>query len=155
MAGAPSGSLRLTYRDTPLPAPPNPDFERAFDAYPPDIGARLRRLRDLIRETARETDGVGPLEETLKWGQPSFLTSESGSGTTVRIDRLKSRPDEYGLFVHCQTSLLDTYRQLYPDDLTFDGNRCLRFRVDEEPPEDVLRHCIALARTYHRNKRTR
>jgi hypothetical protein len=57
------------------------------------------------------------------------------------------------MFVHCQTSLLATYREFYSDVLRFDGKRCVEFNVDHDPPEKVLRHCIQLALTYHRGKR--
>jgi hypothetical protein len=60
-----------------------------FKAYPPGLRARLLTLRALVFDTAARTEGVGRLTETLKWGQPSYLTEETGSGSTVRIDRLK------------------------------------------------------------------
>ena len=47
-------------------------------------------LRGLVFDTAARTAGVGGLTEALKWGQPSYLTEQTGSGTTVRIDRLKA-----------------------------------------------------------------
>ena len=65
------------------------DVASVFKAYPPRIRAKLMALRELVFDTARRTGGVGPLTETLKWGQPSYLTEATGSGTTVRIDRLK------------------------------------------------------------------
>jgi len=111
------------------------------------------RLRQLIFETAAGLEGVGPLDETLKWGQPSYLTSQTKSGTTIRVDQNKSKPDQYCLFVHCQTSLLATYREFYADVLRINGKRCVEFNVDEDPPEDALRHCIELALTYHHHKR--
>ena len=114
--------------------------------------SKLMDLRQLIFDTACETDGVGKLEEALKWGQASYLTVQSRSGTTIRIDKIKSNSEQYGLFVHCQTSLIETYRSLYGDRLNFEGNRCVRFHLSDEPPKDVLRHCIALALTYHVNK---
>ena len=107
----------------------------------------------MIFETAAATDGVGPLLETLKWGQPSYLTAQSKSGTTVRIDQIKRRPGHYGMFVHCQTSLLTTYRDLYGDVLSFDGNRGVICQADQDPPTAALRHCIALALTYRRRNR--
>ena len=127
--------------------------EEVFRAYPGELRAKLMRLRQLIFETAWGLEEVGPLEETLKWGQPSYLTSQSKSGTTIRVDQNKSKPGQYCLFVHCQTSLLATYREFYADVLRFDGKRCVEFDVAEDPPEDALRHCIELALTYHRNKR--
>ena len=86
----------------------SPAVEAVFAAYPEPARGRLMALRRLILETAAATDGVGPLDETLKWGQPSYLTPKSRSGTTIRIDRLKT--GGYGLFVNCQTSLIETYR---------------------------------------------
>ena len=127
--------------------------EQVFRGYPNELRAKLMRLRQLIFETAAGLEGVGPLDETLKWGQPNYLTSQSKSGTTIRVDQNKSKPGQYCLFVHCQTSLLATYREFYADVLRFDGKRCVEFNVDEDPPEDALRHCIEFALTYHHHKR--
>jgi hypothetical protein len=64
----------------------NPAVEAAFDAYSKPVKAKLLALRRLIFDTAKATKGVGALEETLKWGQPSYLTPETKSGSTIRID---------------------------------------------------------------------
>ncbi len=130
-----------------------PDVAAVFDAYPAALRRKLMALRQLIFETAAATEGVGPLTETLKWGQPSYLTQQSRSGTTIRIDGIKGEAGQYGLYVHCQTSLLDTYRELYPGKLDYVGTRCVKFGAGEKPPKAVLRHCIALALTYHRRKK--
>ena len=114
----------------------------------PKLRDMLRELRQLILDVAASTEGVGPLQETLKWGQPSFLTSESNSGTTIRVDRLSKTDDRPALFVPCQTDLIATYRTLYPDILSYQGNRAIVLDVDKPLPEDELRHCIALALTY-------
>jgi len=124
-----------------------------FGGYPDTLKPKMMHLRQVIFDTAAGTQGVGRLEETLKWGQPSYLTPDTKSGTTVRIDQVKSAEGRYGLFVHCQTSLISTFRELYGDRLEFDGKRCVIFKTDEDPPEEALRHCIALALTYHLNKR--
>ena len=131
----------------------NLDVKAVFDADPEGLKSKLMRLRHLVVETASTMDEVGPLEETLKWGQPSYLTIQTKSGTTVRIDRIKSAPGRYGMFVHCQTSLISTYRELYPDTLFYDGNRAITFDQDEELPVGIMRHCIAMALTYHLVKR--
>ncbi len=133
----------------------SPDVESVFAGYPERLREKLMRLRQVIFDSAAEMEAVGPLEETLKWGQPSYLTPASKSGTTIRIDQLGSEPDRYGLFVHCQTSLIETFRDFYPDELEYDGKRGIRFDVDEDPPQDALRHCIGLALTYHLDKKRR
>ena len=107
-------------------------------------------LRALIAETAAATDGVGPLEETLKWGEVSYLTSASGSGTTVRIGRDK-RSGRPAMFVNCKTDLLSRYRALYPEGFGYDGERGVI--LGEAPDEAALKHMIALALTYHARKR--
>jgi len=134
------------------PAFANADVAAVFRAYPAPLRARLLALRRLIFDTAAETDGVGPLDETLKWGQPSYLTAASRSGTTIRIDRVKAVPERYALYVPCQTTLIETFRAQYPDDLVYDGNRGVLFDADAELPEAIVRHCVALALTYHRRK---
>src|SRR5258708_18903379 len=88
--------------------------DTVFSAYPKPIRAKLLALRRLIFDTAKVTKGVGALEETLKWGQPSYLTPETKSGSTIRIDRVKSEADGYAVYFHCQTPLHETFRDLYP-----------------------------------------
>ena len=129
----------------------NPAVEAVFQAYPEPARGRLMALRRLILATAEATEGVGPLEETLKWGQPSYLTPRSKSGSTIRIDRLKG--GGYGLFFNCQTSLIESFRAHYPNDFRFAGNRGIEFGDEDEVPEAALRHCVALALTYHLRKR--
>jgi hypothetical protein len=120
-----------------------------FDGYPPALRARLLTLRTLIFDCATATDGVGHLVETLKWGQPAYLTERPRSGTTIRIDAVKGRPDAYAVYFHCGTTLVDACRSRYPDLFEFQGNRALVLSADAEPPTDALRHCIGLALTYH------
>ena len=111
-------------------------------------------LRELVFETAAATAGVGRLTETLKWGQPSYLTDESGSGTTVRIDRLKAS-DGYAVYFHCQSGLLGQFRELYPDTFTYEGKRAIRFGSTDRLPVRPLKHCIALALTHHLRKKAK
>lgn len=122
-------------------------------AYPKEVRDSLARLRALILDTAAQTEGVGRVEEALKWGQPSYLTPETGSGSTVRIDAIKGDPTRYAIYFHCQTDLVETFRRLYPRSFAFEGNRALHFRVGDTLPEAELRHCISLALTYHARRR--
>ena len=130
----------------------NPAVEAVFDAYPKPVKARLLALRRLILDTAKATKGVGVVEETLKWGQPSYLTPETKSGSTIRIDQVKAEPGQYAVYFHCQTNLVDTFRELYPE-LRYGGNRCIMLDAEDKVPEAELRHCVALALTYHLGKR--
>lgn len=132
---------------------PDGPVAAVFDSYPAPLRDSLLRLRALILETAAATEGVGRVEETLKWGQPSYLTRETGSGSTVRIDAIKGEPDRYAIYFHCQTDLVETFRRLYPQRFAFEGNRALQLRVGEKLPEAELKHCVSLALTYHSRRR--
>jgi hypothetical protein len=130
-----------------------PEVAAVLARYPPILRARLAILRRLIIETAAATQGVGVLEETLKWGQPSYLTSETKTGSTIRIDRVKNVEGRYALYVHCQTDLIETFRELYPDAFRYDGKRAIVFDESDAIDEAALGHCIALALTYHLRKK--
>ncbi len=45
---------------------------------------------------------------------------------------------------------VDSFRTLFPDDFSFEGNRALVFDEAEAVPNDTLAHYIAAALTYHR-----
>jgi hypothetical protein len=128
---------------------------KAFGACPANIRRRLMGLRALIFRVAASTAGVGKLEETLKWGEPAYMTSESGSGSTVRIGWKASAPTQYAMYFHCRTSLIETFRNLFPDEFTFAGNRAIVFEESDTVPMDALAFCVAAALTYHRRQRTR
>ena len=93
----------------------DPAVAAVFSAYPKPLQTKLLALRRLILDTARATKGVGALEEILKWGQPSYLTTATKSGSTVRIDQVKAVPGQVALYFHCQTDLVATFRELYPE----------------------------------------
>jgi Domain of unknown function (DU1801) len=133
-------------------ARPGAAIDAVFDACPAPAKTKLKALRQLILDTAKATKGVGRIEEALKWGQPSYLTAETGSGSTIRIDRVKSADNQVAVFFHCQTDLVDTFRELYPK-LSYSGNRAILLDADKKLPEAELRHCVALALTYHLRKR--
>ena len=123
-----------------------------FATYPPLVRKKLNELRDLIYQVAATTEGVGAIDEALRWQQPSYLTPETGSGSTVRIDALKGQPDRYAMYFHCQTGLVDHFKQIYPKQFKYEGNRAIIFNVADGLPEAELRHCVSLALTYHLRK---
>ena len=125
----------------------NREVQHIFDTYPDPIRDRLLFLRQLILDVAHTLPH--PLQETLKWGEPSYLTKE---GSTVRIHWKASAPDHYGMYFNCNASLIDTFRILYADQMTFQGNRAILFHIEDQLDVEALRHCIKLALTYHRLK---
>ena len=120
--------------------------QEKFDSYPAELRKKLLFLRQLIFDTAAGTDEVGDLEETLKWGEPSYLVK---GGSTIRIDWKRAAPKQYAMYFHCGTKLVDTFKELYQDQLEFEGNRAIVFQEDGNIAVDPLKHCISLALTYH------
>ena len=113
------------------------DVAAVFSAYPEAIRTKLLALRQLIFDTAAETEGVGELEETLKWGQPSYLTTTSKSGSTIRIDRAST--GQYAIYFNCQTTLVDSFKDMFQDEFNYEGNRSILFNVESEIPVEKLR----------------
>ena len=130
---------------------PSADVAGAFENFPDEARPGLLALRDLIYRVAAGTPGVGALQETLKWGQPAYLTPETKSGTTVRLGVPKQ--GGFAVYVHCQTTLLPEFRNLFPDGFDYEGSRAIHFPDGSIPDDDRLEMLIRNALTYHRNKR--
>ena len=136
-----------------LAAPPAPaSVQAAFDALPPPARTYLLKLRTLIIATAAKTPGTGPLTETLKWGEPAFLTEATKSGTTIRLGWKPATPGTAQLLVHCSTTLVNEWRDLYAGTLAFSGTRAILLDITAPLPRPELAHCIAMALTYHSRK---
>jgi Domain of unknown function (DU1801) len=129
----------------------DPRVAATFVGYPITARKRLMKLRECIFEVAARTDGVGAIDEALKWGEPAYLTTASKSGSTIRIAWKKSRPNEYAMYFICTTGLIDTFRSLFPQDFKFEGNRAIIFETEEAVHWDALRFCIAAALTHHKS----
>jgi len=125
-----------------------PEVEAKFAAYPLAARKRLLELRELVFAVAERTAGVGELDEALKWGEPAYLT-RNGAGSTIRMDWKPKHPDQYALYFNCQTTLVGTFRTMFPSDFVFEGNRALVLPVAAAAPQDVLALCIEAALTYH------
>ncbi|WP_426238529.1 DUF1801 domain-containing protein [Pararhizobium sp. DWP1-1-3] len=127
----------------------------ALGRYPEPIRLRLLQIRDLILAVAAETQGVGQLTETLKWGEPAYLTEASRSGTTLRLGVSKSASDHCAVFVSCQTTLIATFRAHFAHDFAFEGQRALLVPATGPLPREPLALCLRAALTYHRQKAKR
>lgn len=127
----------------------NPKTIEVFENYPDSVRSQMEKLRELVLEAASEVDGLENLEETLKWGEPSYLTKH---GSTVRMDWKEKKPDQYAMYFKCTSKLVPTFKELYQDTFTFEGDRAIIFKLDEKIPKNELKHCIKLALTYHKVK---
>ena len=132
-----------------------PAVAATLASYPPNMGRRVLKLRELILDVAAQTPGVGALQESLKWGEPAYITNASKSGSTIRIACKKSKPKQYAMYFNCQTTLVDSFKTIFPAAFKFAGNRAIVFAEHDELPVAALRICIAMALTYHSNKRAR
>ncbi|NVK36059.1 MAG: DUF1801 domain-containing protein [Rhodobacteraceae bacterium] len=126
----------------------SPDVQRVFDAYSDDVRPGLLALRSLIFDIAGKIPTTGGVSESLKWGQPSYLSVTPKLGTPVRLGLSKS--GRIGLFVHCQTTLVDEFKSLFPDAFEYDGTRGVHLRSTQEIQAEKLSLLISSALTYHK-----
>jgi len=129
--------------------PVDPQVQSVMNSYPQIMRHRVSFLRQLILEAASDIQLIDSLQETLKWGEPAYLTR---TGSTIRIAWNESKPDQYGMYFHCQTKLVDTFRQIYTDVFRFEANRAILFHENDSIPTQELKQCITLALNYHRLK---
>lgn len=122
------------------------DVAAAFAEIPSAPRQRLLDARARIFALADET-GAGPLTETLKWGQPAYLTKVTGWGSTLRLGLCRAADDAPALFVICQTSLADEARARFGSVLRVIGNRAVLIPDGPSPEFDAV---IVAALTYKR-----
>ncbi len=123
------------------------EVRAAFEAFPEEAARLLLAVRATLFATAREA-GVGPLTETLKGGQPAYLTKATRAGTTVRLALDAGRP---AVLVPCRTTLVDGFRADFPEAFAYGGSRALY--LAEGFDRAILAICLARALTYHRKKK--
>ena len=129
------------------------DIEAIFNNYPIEIREKCLQLRQLIFDTAATDSRIGPLEETLKWGEPSYLTSESKSGSMIRLHHDSRKPFDFALYFLCQTTLVESFKERYPNVFRVGGYRSLEFMVTDDLPLDAIQDCLYEALTYNLSKR--
>ena len=127
----------------------NPEVEQVFKNYPDYVRSKMERLRKIILETAKETEVITSVEETLKWGEPSFLTRH---GSTIRIDWKDKKPEQYAIYFKCTSKLVSTFKAVYQELFEFEGNRAIVFNMMDELPAVELKKCIATGLRYHKVK---
>jgi len=137
-------------------APPLPrDVKAAFEAFPAPVRRRLLGVRELIFAAARAHEAIGRLTETLKWGEPAYLTDESGSGSTIRLGRVKDSETQAAVLFNCKTTLVEDFRDRFPDAFEYRQNRALLLDVAGALPKQPLSVCLSLALTYHLDRKGR
>jgi hypothetical protein len=123
--------------------------DAVFANYPGFVRDKMQSLRELVIETAEETKDVYKLEETLKWGEPSFITKD---GSTLRMDWKEKTPEQYAMYFHCTSRLVDTFRLVFNHTFQYEGKRAIVFKLNQKIPKAELKECIKAALTYHKVK---
>ena len=123
-------------------------IESKLNAYPWFAQDALRQLRALIFHIA-ESESLGLVLENLKWGQLSYSCPK---GSPIRIDWNPDSPETISVFFHCQTKLISTFREVYPDAFLYSGNRELVLPINPISVNPELAHCISVALRYHQLK---
>lgn len=127
----------------------NAKVKAIFDNYPQKVKTKMLRLRELVFEVAEEIEGLNKLEETLKWGEPSYLTKH---GSTLRMDWKEKNPEQVALYFQCTSMLVPTFKVVYKDTFEFEGNRAVLMYLNKNLPEKEIKHCISISLTYHKVK---
>lgn len=136
-----------------MKVPPVPGaVTEALSRYPEPVRTRLLEIREIVFSVAAETKDIGALTETLKWGEPAYLTEASKSGSTIRLGATKSEPDKCAVLFNCKTTLVETFRAHFADDFAFEGNRALIVPATGAFSREPLMLCLRAALTYHRSK---
>lgn len=120
-----------------------------FDNYPDIVRDKMQFLRELVIETAEEIKDIGVLEETLKWGEPSYVTK---NGSTLRMDWKEKTPDQYAMYFQCTTKLVDTFRMVFNHKFKYEGSRAIVFQLNQKIPVEELKQCIKATLTCHKIK---
>ncbi len=119
-------------------------IQQQISSYPGAAQAKATELRALILAVASQLEK--PVEETLKWGEPAWLVP---GGSTVRMQWSRKAPDALALHFTCKSSLVETFREIYREELSFGGNRTVWLSLQEPLPTALLQHCVSLAFRYH------
>ncbi|MCB0662189.1 MAG: DUF1801 domain-containing protein [Saprospiraceae bacterium] len=127
----------------------DPKVAHTFEKYPPHILPKMLLLRALILETAADLPTVSSLEETLKWGEPSYITPK---GSTLRMDWKEKAPEQYALYFKCTSKIVPTIKEVFGDTFEYEKDRALLFPTGKNIPKDAVKTCIGFALRYHEVK---
>lgn len=127
----------------------NPEIKSVFSNYPDFVRNKLLVLRKLIIDSASEVEEIKELEETLKWGEPSYV---SKIGSTIRIDWKSKTPNQYAIYFKCTSRLVETFKLIFNNTFNYEGKRAIIFQLEDEIPTEELVKCIKTALTYNKVK---
>lgn len=125
------------------------DVQAAFDAFPPEVRHRLAAIRAMIFDVAASSPRIGAITETLKWGEPAYLTEATGSGSTIRLGWRRDIPECAAIYFICRTALVGDFRERFGDLFRYEGNRAVLVPSSGELAKVPLSMMLSAALTYH------
>ena len=125
-------------------------FESKLDTYKPNVKPSITKLIKLIEEVAEKEPSINKLEQTLKWGEPSFITSK---GSTLRLDWKEKSPEIVSLYFKCTSLLVPTFKTVYGPKFNYENNRAIQLKLNDNWPEEELKVCIKATLLYHKVKK--
>lgn len=131
------------------------NVQNVFDSYPDNARKRLLEIRQLILKCASADEAIGKLTETLKWGEPAYLTEQTGSGSTIRLGFKDKQPDTVAIYFNCQTTIVKQIEQRFQGTFDCVNNRALMIPLVDSLPKKELSECIDISLRYHLNKKAR
>lgn len=127
--------------------PMTPAVQAAFDACTAPVRAGLLQLRSLIFARAARLPEIGRVTEELRWGQPAYLTLDTGAGCSLRLG--PTGKDGFALFVHCRTDLIETFLAGPGAGMKTEGTRAVLFHTADDVAIAPVSMLVDRALTYH------
>lgn len=129
----------------------NPDIQSVIARWPDAAQRHLLAARARFLDVCAAAD-AGPLDESLKWGQPAWSPRTPRTGSTLRLNWSPQRPDALAAFVDCKTDLASEMSTRFPDQFHNDGRRSLVFELQTPLPSTAIDQLAYLTFTYHARK---
>ncbi len=109
----------------------NTEVAAVFNGFPNSARKGLLHLRELVFLSAASDPEIASISEELRWGQPAYLCK---TGSSLRLGIPKT--GGFALYVHCQTTLIRDFTELFPFGFSIEGNRAVHFQsvsgIDDE-----------------------
>lgn len=131
-----------------------PLFADQIQHWPAPAQHAFRACHALFHASAKALD-VGPLDETLKWGQAAWRPKAPRIGVTLRLHWRMDDPDRIGVFMDCKTDLAARMQTLYPGLPANDGRRHIAVDLNAPLPDAALSHLAEMAFGYHLSPKLR
>ncbi len=121
-------------------------IKAAFLNFDRAARSSLLAARHLILSMTDKLDRVSSIEESLKWGQPSYAPVPK-TGTPIRLGVTKTGAPT--MFVHCQTTLVSDLEADNAHGLKTIDNRAVLLPSGDLADHPGLLNFVRLAFTYH------